>query len=137
MDICALTAAAKDVLQEREDTGTTVVGITVEPVTASTGRTGYAASAALAFRDGTAGHLDIRDTALSRALQRHAGDLVELGCLRTVFIAIPQSAMVPGSAVWCEAHTGAHSETTACRWPHDAVPGGDHPQVGHPYRVSD
>ena len=137
MDICALTTAAKDALQEREDTGSAVDGVTVEPVTDSAGWTSYAGSAALAHRDGTTGHLDIRDTALARALEWHADDEAELGCLQTVFIPIPQPAIVVGSTVWCEAHTGTHSETNACRWPHDAVPGGDHPQLGHPYRVSD
>jgi len=137
MDISRLAAAAIEALQDREETGKAVASVSAEPTKDASGWTSYEGTALLTHHDGQTQTLNIRDTALSVALEQHANDEAELGSVQTVVIPIPLPTVPPNHLVRCEEHTGEHNETVACRWPHDVHPDGDYPQVGHPYRVTD
>lgn len=137
MDINKLAAAAVETLQYREETGKAVTSLSVEPTTDGSGWTSYEGTALVTHHDGQTQTLNIRDTALSVALEQHANDEAELGSVQTVVIPIPLPVVSPNNQVWCEEHAGEHVETVACRWPHNVGPDGDFPQVGHPHRVTD
>ncbi|MGW0673562.1 hypothetical protein [Streptomyces sp. NPDC002746] len=137
MDISTLTSAAVETLQERESTGRVVTSITAEPVTDESGWISYGPTALITHHDGKTQNLTIRDTALSAALEEHANDEAELGSVPTVVIQVPLPTIAPNNRVRCEQHTGVHVETVACRWPHNELPDGPEPQVGHPLRVTD
>ncbi|MEU5036104.1 hypothetical protein AB0G48_18385 [Streptomyces rubiginosohelvolus] len=137
MEVSKLAAAAHEMLQEREDTGKAVVSVTVEPTRDGSGWTSYAETALVTHHNGETQTLSIRNTALSAALDRHADDEAEIGSVQTVVIRLPLPQIPPGNRVRCEEHPGEHTETVACRWPHNSTADGDYPQVGHPYRVTD
>ncbi|MDW4912560.1 hypothetical protein [Streptomyces californicus] len=137
MDISTLTSAAVEALQHRESTGKAVTSVTVEPTRDGSGWTSYEGSALVTHHDGETQTLNIRDTALSVALEKHADDEAELGSVRTVVIPVPLPKVAPNSRVRCEEHPGVHIEIVGCRWPHNVTADGDEPQVGHPYRVTD
>jgi hypothetical protein len=136
MDISKLTSAATEVLAGRESTGKAVTLLTVETVRDGSGWIAYDGIALVTFHDGETALIDIRETGLSAALERHADDEAELGLLP---VAIPiRPRRVPlNSTVLCDEHSGTHLETTACRWPHDVAPAGPQHQVGHPYLLTD
>jgi hypothetical protein len=136
MEISELTSAAVEALQHHESTGKAVTAVTVEPTRGKPDWISYEDTALVTHHDGETQTLDIRDTALSAALEKHAADEAELG-VRTVVIPVPLPAVAPTNRVRCEEHPGVHTETVACRWPHNVTADGDYPQVGHPYRVTD
>ncbi|MGW3826578.1 hypothetical protein ACWEAF_30860 [Streptomyces sp. NPDC005071] len=109
MDISELTAAATEALADRESTGKAVTSITVEPIRDESGWISYNDIALVTHHDGETRHLNIRDTALSVALDKYADDEAEFGSVQTVVIP----------------------------WPHNVHPDGPEPQVGNPYRVTD
>ena len=137
MEISELTSAAVEALQHRESTGKAVTSVTVEPTRDDSGWISYADSALVTHHDGETQTLNIRDTALSAALEKHADDEAELGAVPTVVIPVPLPEVAPNNRVRCEEHPGVHIETVGCRWPHNATADGDYPQVGHPYRITD
>jgi len=136
MDISKLTSAAVEALQHRESTGKAVTFVTVEPTRDHSGWISYEDTALVTHHDGETQTLNIRNTALSAALEQHANDEAELGML-TVVIPVPLPEVAPNNRVRCEEHPGVHIETVACRWPHNVTADGDYPQVGHPYRITD
>ncbi|MBC7273015.1 hypothetical protein ACF09G_31600 [Streptomyces albogriseolus] len=137
MDISELTSAATETLADRESTGKAVTSVTVETTRDSSGWISYDDTALVTYHDGETRRLNIRDTALSRALERHADDEAELGSVPRVVIPIPAREVPADNTVRCEEHAGAHLETVACRGPHNAHPEGAQPQVGHPSRLTD
>ncbi|MEU0030711.1 hypothetical protein [Streptomyces sp. NPDC006335] len=137
MEIGKLTSAAVEALQHRESTGKAVASVTVEPTRGGSGWISYEDTALVTYHDGETQNLNIRDTALSAALEQHAHDEAELGSVPTVVIPVPLPKVAPNNRVRCEEHPGVHIETVACRWPHNVTADGDYPQVGHPYRVTD
>ncbi|MEW1630479.1 hypothetical protein AB0387_24295 [Streptomyces sp. NPDC089173] len=132
-----LTSAATEALADRESTGKVVTSVTVEAIMDDSGCISYAGTALVTHYDGETQTLNILDTALSAALQRHASERAELGAVRTAVILVPLPEVAPNSRVRCEEHPGVHTETVACRWPHHVTADGDYPQVGHPYRITD
>ncbi|WP_405785884.1 hypothetical protein [Streptomyces sp. NBC_01367] len=137
MEISELTSAAAEALQHRESTGKAVTAVTVEPTRDDSGWISYEGTALVTHHDGETQTLNIRDTALSAALEKHADDEAELSSVRTVVIPVPLPEVAPNNRVRCEEHPGVHIESVACRWPHNVTADGDYPQVGHPYRVTD
>ncbi|MFJ9900523.1 hypothetical protein ACIQPR_45070 [Streptomyces sp. NPDC091280] len=126
-----------ETLQHRESTGKAVISVTVEATRDDSGWISYEDTALVTHHDGETQTLNIRDTALSVALERHADDGTELGSVPTVVIPIPLPEITPNNQVRCEEHSGMHIETVACRWPHNCTADGEEPQIGHPYRVTD
>ncbi|MFE7332561.1 hypothetical protein ACFU8W_48540 [Streptomyces sp. NPDC057565] len=88
MDIIELTAAATEALAAREPTGTAVTSVTVEPSRDESGWISYADAALVTHLGGETRHVNIRDKALSVALDKHADDEAELGSVQTVVIPI-------------------------------------------------
>ncbi|MFF2228349.1 hypothetical protein ACFVV7_34090 [Streptomyces globisporus] len=136
MDTSTLTSAAVEALQHRESTGKAVTSVTVEPARDDSGWTSYKGTALITYHDGETQTLNIRDTALTAVLEKHADDEAELGSVQTVVIPVPLPRVAPNNRVRCEEHPGVHFETVGCRWPHNVTADGDEPQVGHPYRVT-
>ncbi|MFF1678787.1 hypothetical protein ACFVYG_22445 [Streptomyces sp. NPDC058256] len=137
MEIRKLTSAAVEALQHRESTGKAVTCVTVEPTRDDSGWVSYEDTALVTHHDGETQTLNIRDTALSAALEQHADDEAELGSVQTAVILVPLHEVTPNNEVRCEEHPGVHVETVACRWPHNVPADGPEPQVGYPYRVTD
>lgn len=137
MNTSELTAAAQEALADRESTGKAVVSIAVGTSPDASGGSSYAGRAVVTYHDGTTASLNIADTALSAALERHANDQAELGLVASVVIPVPLPTVPPNNLVSCEEHSGYHIETVACRWPHNTHPDGPEPQVGHPLLVTD
>ncbi|MEU0108388.1 hypothetical protein ABZ313_23925 [Streptomyces sp. NPDC006251] len=137
MDISELTSAATAVLADRDPTGKAVTSVTVETTRDDTGWLSYEDTALVTYHDGATRPLTIRGTALAAALEQHADDEAELGSVPRVVIQIPARPVPANNTVHCAEHSGAHLETIACRWPHNAHPEGTPPQVGHPYRLTD
>ncbi|MEU9167814.1 hypothetical protein AB0D34_08465 [Streptomyces sp. NPDC048420] len=84
MEIGKLTSAAVEALQHREFTGKAVTSVTVEPTRGDSGWISYEDTALVTYHDGETQNLNIRDTALSAALEQHAHDEAELGSVPTV-----------------------------------------------------
>lgn len=89
MDLSKLTSAAVEALQHGESTGKAVVSVTVEPTRDGSGWISYEGTALVTYHDDETQTLSIGDTALSAALEQHAGDEAELGSAQTVVISIP------------------------------------------------
>lgn len=136
MDISELTSAATAALAEREPTGKAVTAVTVETIRDDGGWISYSDTAVVTYHDGETRPLNIRGTALSTALEKHADDEAELGVPQLV-VQIPRRHVPADNVVLCEEHPGAHRESITCRWPHAVHPEGAQPQVGHPHRVTD
>lgn len=136
MDISELTSAATEALADRDSTGKAVMAVTVETTRDDDGWISYADTALVTYHDGETRPLNIRGTALSTALEKHADDEAELGVPQVV-IQIPPRHVPADNKVLCEEHPGAHRESITCRWPHSVHPEGAQPQVGHPHRVTD
>jgi hypothetical protein len=137
-DMGALTAAARETLMDREDTGKAVTTVSVDTVHDDSGWISYADTATLTHHDGTTQQLNIKDTALSRALELHADDEAELGIIPTVTIPVPLPTVPANNRVRCDEHPGVHVETVACRHPHNDHPDADEPNFeGNPYRPTD
>ncbi|MER6519988.1 hypothetical protein ABT246_24430 [Streptomyces sp. NPDC001553] len=137
MNISELASGAAKTLADRESTGKAVTSVTVAAITDDSGWTSYAGTALVTHHDGETQPLNIRDTALSAALEQHANNEAGLGSVPTVVIPIPLPDVAPNNRVRCEEHPEVHTETVACRWPHNVHADGDEPQVGHPYRITD
>ncbi|MET8421969.1 hypothetical protein ACWD7C_38295 [Streptomyces sp. NPDC005134] len=137
MDISELTSAATQAVAARESTGKAVTSILVEPIKDESGWTSYADIALVTHHDGETRPLNIHDTVLSAALDKHADDEAELGSVQTVVIPIPLPRATPDNLVRCEEHPGLHVETIACRRPRNVHPDGPEPQVGRPDHVTD
>ncbi|MET9657872.1 hypothetical protein [Streptomyces sp. NPDC006510] len=137
METSKLTSAAVEALQHRESTGKAVTSVTVEATTDDSGWISYEDTALVTHHDGETQTLNIHGTALSAALEQHANHEAELGSVQIVVIPVPLPEVTPNNRVRCEEHPGVHTETVACRWPHNVHADGDEPQVGHPYRVTD
>lgn len=102
------------------------------------------ASSAADVRNRVDQRQELSDVVAVAAGQRHtqrnavriAHDVVLGARSSSVNILVPPPAAAPNNRVRCEEHLGVHTETVACRWPHNAHVEGDWPQVGHPYCVT-
>lgn len=116
MEISKLTSAAVEALQHRESTGKAVTSVTVDPTRDDSGCVSYEDTALGTHYNGETQTLNIRDTALSAALEQHANDEAEIGSVPTVVIPVPlPEVTTPNNRVRCEEHPGVHIETIPCR----------------------